>query len=110
MTGVRHLLLAVVAAVLALGLGLALGAGPVVGRSEADRKGRSDRLASRVDDLEQQVAELQDSARTGRKVVSALAGPLTKDRLAGHSVVLVGTPGATATPPSGVPPRGVLIT
>ena len=96
MTGVRHLLLAVVAAVIALALGLALGAGPVVGRSEADRKARSDRLASRVDDLEQQVAELQDSARTGRKVVSALAGPLTKDRLAGHSVLLVGTPGATA--------------
>jgi len=94
MTGLRHLLLAAVAAVLALGLGLALGAGPVVGRSEADRKARSDRLAAQVDDLEQQVAELQDSARTGRKVVTALASPLTKGRLAGHSVLLVRTPGA----------------
>jgi hypothetical protein len=94
MTGARHLLLAVLAAVLALALGLALGAGPVVGRSEADRKSRSDRLAAQVDDLEQRVAELQDSARTGRKVLSALAGPLTKDRLTGHSVLLVRTPGA----------------
>jgi hypothetical protein len=94
MTGVRHLLLAAVAAVLALALGLALGAGPVVGRSEADRRARSDRLAAQVDDLEQQVAELQDSARTGRKVLSALAGPLTRDRLAGHSVLVVRTPGA----------------
>jgi hypothetical protein len=94
MTGARQLLLAALAAVLALALGLALGAGPVVGRSEADRKARSDRLAARVDDLQQQVAELQDSARTGRRVLSALAGPLTKDRLTGHSVLLVRTPGA----------------
>lgn len=94
MTGVRHLLVAALAAVLALALGLALGAGPVVGRSEADRKARADRLAAEVDDLQQQVAELQDSARTGRKVLSALAGPLTQDRLAGHSVLLVRTPGA----------------
>lgn len=94
MTGVRHLLLAVVAAVLALGLGLALGAGPLVGRSEADRKARAERLAGQVDALEHQVAELQDSARTGRRVLSALAGPLTQDRLAGHSILLVRTPGA----------------
>jgi hypothetical protein len=94
MTGVRHLFLAALAAVLALALGLALGAGPVVGRSEADRKARTDRLAAKVGDLEQQVAELQDSARTGRKVLSALAGPLTEDRLAGHSVLLVRTPAA----------------
>ena len=48
MTGVRHLLLAVVAAVLALALGLALGAGPVVGRSDASRGAREDRLAAQA--------------------------------------------------------------
>ncbi len=95
MTGVRHLLLAFLAAILALALGLALGAGPVVGRSDASRQERSDRLSARVDRLQQQVADLQDAARTGSKVLSALAGPLTDARLRGHSVLLVRTPGAT---------------
>ncbi len=94
MTRVRQLLLAVVAAVLALGLGLALGAGPVVGRSEATRAARTDRLATQVDRLDQQVGDLQDAARTSTKVLSALAGPLTRGRLDGHSVVIVRTPGA----------------
>lgn len=94
MTGVRHLLLAAVAAVLALALGLALGAGPVVGRSEATRAARTDRLAVEVERLQHQVGQLQDSARTGTKVLSALSGPLTTARLSGHSVLLVRTPNA----------------
>ncbi len=95
MNGVRTLLLSVVAAVLALALGLALGAGPVVGRSDADRTQRADRLAARVSHLQQRVAELTDSARSGTKVLAALSGPLTRGRLDGHSVLLVRTPGAS---------------
>ena len=56
MTGVRHLLLATVAAVLALALGLALGAGPVVSRSDATRASRDDRLAARTARLEARLA------------------------------------------------------
>lgn len=94
MTGVRHLLLAVVAAVLALALGLALGAGPVVGRSDAHRAARDGQLKERVDRLQAKVADLRSGARIDAKVVAALAGPLTRGRLEGHSVVLVRTPGA----------------
>ena len=94
MTGVRHVLLAVVAAVLALGLGLALGAGPVVGRSDATRSSREDRLAAQTARLQDRVAALQNRSRTDSRVVTALAGPLTEGRLEGHSVLLVRTPGA----------------
>lgn len=94
MTGVRHLTLAVVAAVLALCLGLALGAGPVVGRSDATRGTREDRLAAQAARLQDRVGALEGRARVDARVVSALAGPLTDGRLAGHSVLLVRTPGA----------------
>jgi hypothetical protein len=94
MTGARHLLLAVVAAVIACALGLALGAGPLVGRSEASHAQRADRLAERADRLQQRVAALEDGARIDEQVMSALAGPLTSGRLTGHSVLLVRTPGA----------------
>jgi hypothetical protein len=94
-TGVRHLMLAVVAAVLALALGLALGAGPVVSRSDAGRASRDERLAARTVRLEDRLARLEDGARTDARVVAALAGPLTDGRLDGHSVLLVRTPGAT---------------
>jgi hypothetical protein len=93
-TGVRHLLLAVVAAVLALGLGLALGAGPVVGRSDATRSSREDRLAAQAARLQDRLSALEDRARTDSRVVAALSGPLTQGRLEGHSVLLVRTPGA----------------
>jgi hypothetical protein len=94
-TGVRHFLLAAVAAVLALGLGLALGAGPVVGRSDATRSSREDRLAAQAARLQDRLAALEDRARTDSRVVAALSGPLTKGRLEGHSVLLVRTPGAS---------------
>ena len=94
MTGVRHLTLSVVAAVLALALGLALGAGPVVGRTDASRGAREDRLAAQAARLQDRVAALEDRARTDSRVVAALAGPLTGGRLEGHSVLLVRTPGA----------------
>ena len=94
MTGVRHLLLAVVAAVLALALGLALGAGPVVGSSDATRTSREDRLAAQAARLQDRLGALEDRARTDSRVVAALSGPLTDGRLEGHSVLLVRTPGA----------------
>ena len=91
----RHLGLAVVAALIALGLGLALGAGPLVARSSAHRISREDRLASTTARLQQRVAALEDRARTDSRVVAALAAPLTDKRLAGHSVVILRTPGAS---------------
>ena len=96
MTGVRHLVLAVVAAVLALGLGLALGAGPVVGRSDARSASRESTLSTRSAELAARVDVLEQSARTDAKVITALAGPLTDGRLAGRSVLIVRTPGASA--------------
>lgn len=96
MTGVRHLLLAVMAAVLALGLGLAVGAGPVVGRSEARRADRSDRLTARADRLAATVSALRQEASTDAKVVAAFAAPLVRGRLSGRSVLVVRTPGASA--------------
>ena len=95
MTGVRHLLLATVAAVLALALGMALGAGPVVSRSDATRASRDERLAARTARLEARLARLEDGARTDARVVAALAGPMTDDRLDGHSVLIVRTQGAS---------------
>ncbi len=95
MTGVRHLLLAVVAAVLALALGLALGAGPVVGRSDASRGAREDRLAAQSARLQNQVTALERQARTDARVVAAVGGRVTDGKLEGHSVLLVRTPGAT---------------
>jgi len=95
MTGVRHLMLAVVAAVLALALGLALGAGPVVGRSDATRSAREDRLATQADRLQEQVTALERQARTDARVVAAVGGRVTDGKLEGHSVLLVRTPGAT---------------
>jgi hypothetical protein len=94
-TGARTVLLALVAAVLALALGLALGAGPVVGRSDAARADRTDRLAARVARLDDRVAGLQARADAADRVAAALSGPLTTGRLTGHSVLLVRTPGAT---------------
>jgi hypothetical protein len=94
-TGVRNVLLALVAAVLALALGLALGAGPVVGRSDADRADRTDRLAARVTRLDDRVASLRARADAADRVAAALSSPLTAGRLTGHSVLLVRTPGAT---------------
>ena len=96
MTGLRHLVLAAVAAVLALGLGLAVGAGPLVGRSEAGRADRSDRLAARADRLAAKVAALRQETNTDAKVVAAFAAPLVQGRLSGRSVLLVRTPGASA--------------
>lgn len=95
MSGVRQVLLALVAAVLALGLGLALGAGPVVGRSEASRAARVDRLAERTAHLQERVGVLTDSTRIDERVMAALAGPLTRGRLEGHSVLIVRTPGVS---------------
>jgi hypothetical protein len=94
MIGVRHLLLSVVAAVLALALGLALGAGPVVGRSDASRGAREDRLAAQADRLQDKVSDLERQSRTDARVVAAVGGRLTDGRLEGHSVLLVRTPGA----------------
>ena len=94
MTSVRHLLLSLVAAVLALALGLALGAGPVVGRSDATRGAREDRLTAQAARLQDRLAALEDRARTDSRGVAALAGPLTDGRLEGHSVLLVRTEGA----------------
>lgn len=94
MTGARHLLLAVVAAVISGVLGLALGAGPVVGRSQASRSEQTGLLAARADRLQQRVATLEAGARLDERVMSALAGPLTTDRLQGRSVLVVRTPGA----------------
>jgi hypothetical protein len=95
MIGVRHLLLSVVAAVLALALGLALGAGPVVGRSEANRGAREDRLAAKTLRLQHRVAALEQKARTDARVVAAVGGQIADGRLEGHSVVLLRTPGAS---------------
>lgn len=95
MTGVRHLVLAVVAAVLALGLGLAVGAGPVVGRGEASLADRSDRLAGRADRLAGRVAALRQKASSDAKVVAAFAAPLVQGKLSGRSVLLVRTPSAS---------------
>ena len=53
---------------LALALGLALGAGPVVGRSDASRGAREDRLAAQADRLQDQVAALERQGRTDARV------------------------------------------
>jgi hypothetical protein len=95
MTGVRYLLLSVVAAVLALALGLALGAGPMVGRSDATRGAREDRLTAQAHRLQDRVAALEDRARTDARVVAAVGGQIADGRLEGHSVLLVRTPGAS---------------
>jgi hypothetical protein len=93
-TGVRHVVLSLVAAGLALLLGVALGAGPVTEQAAADRAAASDRLRDRLADLEQRTAALTAAAKQDARAAAALAAPLVADRVAGRSVLLLATPGA----------------
>jgi hypothetical protein len=93
-TGLRHLVLALVAAGVALLLGVALGAGPVTEQAAADRAAANDRLRDRVADLEQRTAELTALAKQDARAAAALAAPLVDDAVEGRSVLLVATPGA----------------
>ena len=94
MTGLRHLLLSLVAAGVALLLGMALGAGPVTEEAAADRAAANDRLRDRVAALERQTAGLRAAAEQDARAAAALASPLVADRLEGRSVLLVVTPRA----------------
>ena len=94
MTGLRHVVLSLVAAALALLLGVALGAGPVTEQAAAGRAAANDRLRARVADLEKQAAALRAAARQDAKAAAALAAPLVADRVEGRAVVVVVTPGA----------------
>ena len=96
MTGLRHVLLAVAAAGLALLLGVALGAGPVTEQAAADRAAANDRLRDQVADLEQRNATLTAAAKQDAKAAAALAAPLVDDRVGGRTVLVVATPGARA--------------
>jgi hypothetical protein len=93
-TGLRHLLLSLAAAGMALLLGMALGAGPVTERAAADRAADSARLRDRVAALEDRAAALSADAAREAKAAAALAAPLTAGRLDGRSVLVVVTPGA----------------
>jgi hypothetical protein len=93
-TGVRHVVLSLVAAGLALLLGVALGAGPVTEQAAADRAAASDRLRDRLADLEQRTAALTAAAKQDARAAAALAAPLVADRVAGRSLLLLATPGA----------------
>ena len=66
----------------------------MVGRSDASRAVREERLAAQAARLQDRVAVLEGRARTDARVVTALGGPLTDGALEGHSVLLVRTPGA----------------
>ncbi|HTE73603.1 MAG TPA: copper transporter [Actinomycetes bacterium] len=94
MTGARHVVLSLVAAGLALLLGVVLGAGPVTEQAAADRAAASDRLRDRLAELEQRTAALTAAAKQDARAAAALAAPLVADRVAGRSVLLVATPGA----------------
>ena len=97
MTGLRHVVLSLVAAALALLLGVALGAGPVTEQAAADRAAANDRLRDRVADLEEQAAALDAAAKQDAKAAAALAAPLVADRVDGRTVLVVVTPGARKT-------------
>ena len=92
MTGLRHLLLALVAAGLALVLGVGLGAGPVTEDAAAERAAATDRLRDRVDRLRDEVRTLETGAARDTAAVKALAGPLTDGALTERSVLLVDQP------------------
>ena len=94
MTGLRHVVLSLVAAALALLLGVALGAGPVTENAAAGRAAANDRLRDRVADLEEQTAALTAAAEQDAKAAAALAAPLVADRVDGRTVLVVVTPGA----------------
>jgi len=93
-TGLRHLVLSLAAAGVALLLGVALGAGPVTEQAAADRAAANDRLRDRVADLEERTAALTAAAKQDARAAAALAAPLVDDRLEGRSVLVVVTPGA----------------
>lgn len=97
MTGLRHVVLSLVAAALALLLGVALGAGPVTEQAAADRAAANDRLRDRVADLEEQAAALGAAAKQDAKAAAALAAPLVAHRVDGRTVLVVVTPGARKT-------------
>jgi hypothetical protein len=93
-TGLRHVVLSLVAAGLALLLGVALGAGPVTEQAAAGRAATNDRLRDRVAALEEQTATLTSAAEQDAEAAAALAAPLVADRLDGRGVLVVATPGA----------------
>lgn len=95
MSGARQALRAVVTALLAVALGLAVGAGPLVGDSATARQAHVERLTRQLSDLRTQADELAQRDRASARVLAALSGPLTQGRLAGRSVLLVRTPAAT---------------
>ena len=92
---VRHHLLSFTAAGLGIALGLGLGAGPVTEKTVASHDGTTTALRDRVGRLEARTQEMRAAAADGAKVVRELVAPLVADRLAGRSVVVVATPGAT---------------
>lgn len=94
MTGLRHVVLSLVAAGLALLLGVALGAGPVTEQAAAGRAAANDRLRDRVTDLEKQAGALRAAAKQDARAAAALAAPLVADRVDGRTVLVVVTPGA----------------
>ena len=94
MTGLRHVVLSLVAAGLALLLGVALGAGPVTEQAAADKAATNDRLRDRVAALEKRTATLTAAAEQDAKAAAALAAPLVADRVDGRGVLVVATPGA----------------
>lgn len=95
MSGVRHHLLSFTAAGLGIALGLGLGAGPVAEDTVASHEGTTRALTDRAARLEARVQEMRAAAADDAKAVGELAAPLTADRLAGRSVLVVATPGAT---------------
>ena len=81
--------LGVLAALVALAVGLALGAGPL--RSELDRNGPGHAADAA------QVAAADRRAAAASGLAAALAPAVVDGRLAGHAVTVVALPGATGT-------------
>jgi hypothetical protein len=95
-TGRRYHLLSLGVAVLALALGVGLGAGPVAEESAAERAAEAERLHDRVAHLDGRVTELVTGGERDAEMLTALAAPLTAERLGGRTVLVVAAPGAQA--------------
>ena len=90
----RHHLLSLLVAGLALLLGLGLGAGPVAEDTADGQARETRRLQDRIAALEGALGSLRDGRDRDAKALAAMAAPLTAESLSDRSVLVVASPGA----------------
>lgn len=90
----RYYLLSFVAALVAFGVGVVWGAGPLTNQVHTTVQAQSRELSSEQQKLRERIAALEEQVHVATNVMSHVSRPLTAGQLAGRTVALFVLPGA----------------